>query len=170
MTRTCKLCSATEKTTDFYSGVSSRCKECHKAAVIKNRAAKADYYRQYDKMRFQRDPWRRQANKEYAQTDRGKEVAAKARRKFLDMCPEKRAAHIILGNAVRSGRVVKPKQCSRCHSTPKSRDLHGHHYDYAKPLEVEWVCVACHAREHFGPPPEPRFTARSKAIHVKGSE
>lgn len=35
--------------------------------------------------------------------------------------------------------------------------LHGHHHDYAKPLEIEWLCVACHVAEHRGFTPQPRF-------------
>lgn len=28
------------------------------------------------------------------------------------------------------------------------RYIHGHHEDYKKPLEVVWVCFACHAIRH----------------------
>lgn len=153
--KTCKSCATQKPFDDFYhhphskDGRQEKCKECTKSAVRANRAAKIDYYRSYDKMRFQRDPHRRASNKKYADTDKGREVAAKARLRFLKTSPEKRAAHIILGNAVRSGRINKPLSCSRCDRIPRRRDLHGHHHDYSKPLDVEWVCVICHAEEHF---------------------
>lgn len=149
MIKTCKLCGATSEAASFYEGVASRCAECHRKKVRENRTEKAQYYRDYDKMRFQRDVHRRIANKAYALTERGKEVHKRATAKFKTMCPEKRAAHVLLNNAVRDGRVIKPKNCSRCGEIPKRRDLHGHHNDYALPLVVEWVCVVCHAKEHW---------------------
>ena len=53
-----------------------------------------------------------------------------------------------LCNAVRCGRIVKPKHCSRCGIEPLPHRLHGHHEDYEYPLRVEWLCAACHAECH----------------------
>jgi transposase-like protein len=93
-------------------------------------------------------PKRVAAREEYQKTDAGKASMQKSRRKWLRENEEKRAAHIILGNAVRSGRVKKPKSCSECGAT-KCR-IHGHHEDYAHPLEVRWVCPKCHSDIHRG--------------------
>lgn len=46
-----------------------------------------------------------------------------------------------LNAAVRSGELIKPTHCERCN---KKRKLHGHHEDYTKPLDVNWVCYKCH--------------------------
>jgi len=35
--------------------------------------------------------------------------------------------------------------CSQCNST---QNLHRHHHDYNKPLEVEILCATCHGRQH----------------------
>lgn len=59
-----------------------------------------------------------------------------------------RSARIALSNAVRDGKVMKPSCCQRCWRVTSSRRLHGHHHDYSKPLEVEWICSACHGKEH----------------------
>jgi hypothetical protein len=67
------------------------------------------------------------------------------RKKWLLANPEKGAAHIILNNAIRDGRIKKGTKCHKCGS---SKSLHGHHPDYCKPLEVEWLCCKCHTNYH----------------------
>lgn len=51
-----------------------------------------------------------------------------------------------LRRAVNRGKIVKPKNCQRC-NLEKDR-IEGHHDDYSKRLEVEWLCVDCHKLEH----------------------
>jgi hypothetical protein len=145
MVHTCKICGATSDETQFYAGVNSRCAECHKAKVRKNRAEKADYYRSYDAHRYQNDPRVKARHRRYAKTEAGKASRQKARDKWLKASPEKRAAHIILGNAVRDGKINKPKQCEQC---GKPGRIDGHHHDYTQPLNVKWLCKYCHVQEH----------------------
>lgn len=166
MTGTCKLCGLSAPQVEFYKGVNSRCKECHKEQVRLNRAENAEQYRLYEKMRFKRDPHRSEANKAYAKTDKGKASHAAAVAKRNRNNPVKRAANIILGNAVRDGKVIKLAECSRCLKTPLRRNLHGHHHDYSKPLDVEWICVECHGLEHHGEAPEPATAKRVRGRHV----
>ena len=47
--------------------------------------------------------------------------------------------------AVLTGKITKPKYCSCC---GEIRKLNGHHKDYNKPLEVIWLCPACHRFLH----------------------
>lgn len=50
--------------------------------------------------------------------------------------------------AVKSGKLHKPTECSRCwREFPKTR-IHAHHDDYTKPLDVKWYCGPCHATVH----------------------
>lgn len=69
----------------------------------------------------------------------------KNEKRWIDNNPEKRKAHIAVGNAVRDGKLIKPDTCPRCGR--KTRII-GHHDDYSKPLEVEWMCSKCHRLEH----------------------
>ena len=143
---TCTVCAATSDASKFYAGVNHICAECHKSKVRANRAAKLEYYRAFDAARFQENPARREAIAAYHKTDRGKEVMLASRRKWLESNADKRAAHVILGNAVRNGRVYKPLSCEACGAYGVR--IHGHHHDYTKPLDVKWLCPACHRKEH----------------------
>lgn len=56
-----------------------------------------------------------------------------------------------LWRAVQSGELTRPESCGRCGALGrpgKGHAIEGHHADYAKPLEVEWLCRACHRMEH----------------------
>ncbi len=54
-------------------------------------------------------------------------------------------ANTTLNNAVRDGKLVRPKNCSICDREGK---IEGHHANYDKPLEVVWVCKECHVMIH----------------------
>ena len=58
---------------------------------------------------------------------------------------QKRAAHIIVGNAVRDGLLKKALECERCGGNDQ---IEAHHEDYAKPLDVVWLCALCHGQRH----------------------
>lgn len=145
--KNCKLCGGVLAPGSFYKGVPNVHKECHAARVREHRAANVEYFREYDRGRSMR-PDRVAARAAYAETERGREVSAEAKRKWQQNNQEKRAAHVILGNAVRDGKIEKPSTCQRCKEPTYSRRLHAHHHDYAKPLDVEWICAKCHREEH----------------------
>lgn len=115
--------------------------------VKQNREEKADYYRAYDAERYQSDSRVKERQKRYRETEAGKEAMRKAQKRWNSKSPEKRAAHIILGNAVRDGVAQKPMTCSMCGATGR---IHGHHQDYTKPLDVIWCCQKCHVQLHRG--------------------
>lgn len=79
----------------------------------------------------------RERCKKFRATQAFKESAIKSRLKY----PEKRAAQIKLTNALSSGKVTRPSNCSICGIACKPE---GHHYDYSLPLSVIWVCRPCH--------------------------
>lgn len=54
------------------------------------------------------------------------------------------ASHAVR-NAVMRNKMEQANACERCGAIGV---LHGHHADYSKPLEVEWLCSLCHHREH----------------------
>lgn len=69
--------------------------------------------------------------------------------KLLDASArEKLVAQRELRLAVKERRLFKPTRCQKCcHAVPPDQ-LHGHHFNYAKPLIVCWYCTKCHHGVH----------------------
>lgn len=59
----------------------------------------------------------------------------------INRYPERVRARQILKNAIDRGKIPRPNKCSKCGKVCKP---YGHHIDYSKPLDVLWVCRACH--------------------------
>ena len=108
-------------------GLSAKCKGCQ---------------REYDKKRL-RDPKRMRARRDYQKTELGKIAHGKANKRWLEKNVIKRSAHIMVGNAIKSGKLIK-MPCEVC----KNNNSHGHHDDYAKPLNVRWLCDTHHNEWH----------------------
>ena len=140
----CKHCNTDKPASDFYISNKTKCKECVKASVTKNRLEKIEHYRAFDKARASM-PNRVAARSEYQRTDGGKEAMKRARMSYKTRKPERRAAHVALGNAVRDGRVIPWPVCAipECNDKP-----HGHHPDYSAPLDVVWLCPKHHKEAH----------------------
>lgn len=74
-------------------------------------------------------------------------LSAKKNSKHSDEESIKRnGARTILNRAVADGKVQKPTHCEDCGRSAKI--IEGHHSDYSKPLDVNWLCKACHTRTH----------------------
>lgn len=130
-TKTCTKCRETKPLGEFY-GRSASCKVCTCARVAAHRKANHAKVCAYDRERSKR-PER-------------KAKASSYQRAMTARNPERKKARTAVSNAVRDGRLRR-KPCMYC---GKLR-VHGHHHDYSKPLEVEWVCFRCHRdREHGG--------------------
>lgn len=144
----CKDCKEVKPVSDFYShpktadGYLPNCKPCHSRRVKENRARNSDRYREYEKARAS-DPQRVAARLEYQRSERGREAMRASRRRYRENNPIKRAAHIITGNALKSGRLVR-QPCEVCGSS----EVQAHHDDYGYPLAVRWLCVAHHVEWH----------------------
>ena len=66
----------------------------------------------------------------------------KAQRRYAAKRPEVQRAHSLARNRKAE---LKQSECSECGAT---ENLHMHHPDYSKPLEVVTLCVPCHERVH----------------------
>lgn len=69
----------------------------------------------------------------------------KKQRAYRSRHPERYKARLAVLSALRNGALVRPATCRCGKSKPEA-----HHEDYNKPLEVTWLCKACHLKEHGG--------------------
>ena len=133
----CSKCGMWLPNTEYYTdkrtgnGLKAQCKKCHITGSITTRNP---------------DNTRRLNREHMARARRNNLDKFKEReRNRLPASPEKVLARSILNAAVKNGKLEKPKQCFKCGSEDR---IDGHHEDYSKPLEVEWLCPLCHAARH----------------------
>lgn len=141
----CKSCERDLEAGAFYASNQSKCKECVKASVRENRQANADYYRSYDRMRYRADPKRKDAARKSAATEAGEAARKRYVSRLRTENPEKYIARNAVNNCIRGGRIAKGDACFFCGN---EGNLQAHHRDYSKPLDVFWLCPACHGKLH----------------------
>jgi hypothetical protein len=131
---TCIQCAVDKPSTEFYAhpqmkaGHVNVCKECHK-------------YRMY--VRSRTNPKVQEYDRERAKTPQRRAKFAEYEKRWRSANPNAYRAHYALTNAVRDGRIIK-LPCEFC----GREDVHAHHKDYSKPLDVVWLCPKCHHRLH----------------------
>lgn len=137
MIKECFKCGEERDISLFYKhsqmadGHLGKCKECAKKDVTEHRNKNIERIRAYDRKRGKL-PHRIKRCVQY-------------NRKYRKDFPLRNAARTILNNAVRDGKITKPKNCSMC---KKGKRIYGHHNDYYKPLKVIWCCQVCHKQLH----------------------
>lgn len=144
------------KRRDNKDGCQSRCRAC---------------FSKYNKARYA-------ANKEkfkadiYAYKEANPQKVLETRIKTCAKNPTQKNARRALNAAVEAGAMKVPDSCSGCGVSGSETRLGAHHYDYAKPLDVVWVCARCHRhldaerRMREGKPPY----GRSRAVQMLQGE
>lgn len=74
-----------------------------------------------------------------------REKVSKRTSKWKKDNPLKSKAHQCVMWALRLNVLQRPEECQGCKRKLK---VEGHHNDYSKPLEVEWLCRLCHMHKH----------------------
>ena len=133
--KTCKVCGESKPVSQFSLSrdkhLCRACKSCRAAAAKADRAATPEKYRQAQ-ARF---------IAKHGQRKRSPESIRKRRLAFKAKHPDRFKAHRAVYTAKKSGRLIPATKCEHCGA---SVSLQGHHADYSKPLEVEWLCRKCH--------------------------
>lgn len=132
----------------------SRCVVCEKARKKAHAKANPEKRRARDQ-RYERSAKGRKARAAWKRTEAGRAKSKRqSRRRKVD--PQQSRARAAVHRAVMDRQLVPPERCGRCGGRPtphggNARGLVAHHHaGYAREnwLNVEWVCVPCHKREH----------------------
>lgn len=148
--KTCFKCNIEKPLTEYYKhkamsdGYLNKCKECTKKDNLDHRNKNIEKVRAYDRNRPNKSD-RAKKSLIYHKTEKGKKVRFLATKKYRDSNPHRYIANTAVSNAIRDGRLARPRCCEICHIECKP---HGHHDDYSKPLDVRWLCVDCHNKFH----------------------
>lgn len=137
-TKKCRTCKA-EKPCDGFadhngSGDGKRldCRECLLTGR-RNPVIESPEQRAKRKVRQSRRKWRRSHRKAIA--------------KWSERYPLASTATKIVQQAIRQGKLKKSKRCQALGCTSE-KNVETHHHDYAKPLEVIFLCAHHHRRGH----------------------
>lgn len=141
--KTCPKCGIEKQDSEFYMNggrPSGRCKPCVKAyqATPERRASMRSAISRYHK-----SPKGRAAKRRYEQTENGRQKRLEHASAHARRHPDKYRARQTAAYAVRSGKIPK-LPCAVCGST----EVHAHHHDYSKPLDVTWLCKKHHGELH----------------------
>jgi hypothetical protein len=132
----CFKCGVRKPSESFYAhpmmadGRLGKCIECAKNDVRQNYARTREAKSEYDRARY-RTPERRA------------QVAEQQRRRRASN-PEKERSRSATAYALRTGKLIR-QPCEVCGAARAQ----AHHDDYAKPLDVRWLCFV-HHRAHHG--------------------
>lgn len=127
----CFKCKKEKPLTGFYKhkqmadGHLNKCKECTKKDSTSHRNKNLKKIRAYDRKR-------------------GNRQSPDYMKKYRERFPRKYKAHGLVNNAVRDKKLFK-EPCEVC---GKKKNVHAHHDDYAKPLNIRWLCPVHHKQWH----------------------
>lgn len=133
--KTCFKCSRVLPRSAFYShsamadGLLGKCKECAKADVRRNRVSRRAQYSEYERARAL-EANRKKLVKEYQRNRRARH-------------PHKDSARRAVDYALRVGKLRR-MPCEVCGHLRSE----AHHDDYAKALDVRWLCFRHHREVH----------------------
>lgn len=131
----CKKCGETKGIEEYYgnkgmlSGRVNECKECVKKRVRK----------------YGQSIIGRIRDKRRNQTSKRKKWLIKYQRKKRKENTLKYHCYNKFWYAILNGKIRRAERCRWC---PSKKDIEGHHKDYNKPYEVEWLCKKCHRKLH----------------------
>lgn len=132
----CFKCENVKPMNEFYihtqmaDGHLNKCKECARNDALKHREKNIEKIREYDRVRG------KQAHRILS--------TAKFTKKWRNEDKRRSICHSKVNYAIKKG-ILKKEPCEICGNSLSV----AHHFDYEKPLDVQWLCHACHRQLHI---------------------
>lgn len=148
-TKVCTKCKQEKPLSEYYKdkrhkdGLYTHCKSCQQALIASWESRNAGKAKAYRKQWSESHKEHRRELARLRYHSNGDIVRA---RKIAHRDTIQGKAQTKLANAVHLGQIDKPHTCSECGCANMRID--GHHSDYSKPLDVEWLCTTCHNKRH----------------------
>ena len=152
--KTCFKCGSVKPLTDFYphkqmsDGHLNKCIQCARKDVADRAAKKSATDLEWVESERVRH---RAKQAKYRTEGRAQPTTDEARKRWIMKNPNKISAHKAMSGALKSGQLVRASSCEKC---GRSGRIEGHHRDYSKPLDVQWLCTKCHGETRHKPAPK----------------
>ena len=155
--KTCFKCKIEKPLTEFYKnkrmsdGLLGKCKSCCKSDVSKNYRENITHYKEYERNRTHL-PHRmdlRRVNLDsnlmcFIPCDHAAYPSISIQKSWCIKNPKKKKANGMVSSALLSGKLIK----GCCEECGTNKNIHGHHDNYSKPLDVRWLCAKHHSDHH----------------------
>ena len=148
MMKTCSRCKIKKEQSEFNvrraskDGLCGQCRKCSQESLrAYQKTEKGREALQKYKQTITGKEARQRTNRRWRQTENGKESRRVSGQNYCQRYREKRRAHAAVSYALETGRLILPDHCEMCFIVCRPE---GHHEDYSKQLEVDWLCTECH--------------------------
>lgn len=118
--------------------IRDKCKSCHTKEISINSSKWAKLHT--DRVK--------EISKRFFKSESGKKAMLRGSIKYKINNPDKAKSHRAVYYAVKTGRLVRPSNCSKCFIECKPQAHHHNGYDLQNLLNVIWLCNKCHTFEH----------------------
>lgn len=136
--KSCSKCGLIKSISDFQrdasnkTGYYSSCKGCN---VLRCKRYNATEQRRSKIL---------ERNRIYDRTESGRKSTRPRSLSWSEKNIDKRRAHWRVKSAIKSGKIKK-QPCKLCRS---ETNIHAHHDDYSRPLDIMWLCPQHHKDRH----------------------
>jgi hypothetical protein len=141
----CFKCEQTKPLTEFHThpqmadGYLNKCKLCTRKDVADRVIEKSKTDAAWLLAERERHRIKAAKNRKPSTLEQRRAVLQRHRKKY----PLKNKARQICANAIRGGKLIR-QPCEKC-----GKKAQAYHDDYAKPLEVRWLCPKHHGEHHY---------------------
>lgn len=125
-------------------GYVNSCKDCHSKKSRKYRLDNIEKIRAYDRKRSRLEHRKEQSVK-YKKAAASRRIIISDVTAWRKKNPEKHKAQNAVAIAIRAGKIKK-RPCEKCGTID---NIHAHHEDYSKPLDIMWLCSKHHGERHI---------------------